>query len=237
MRVQTERETNMAFINIANLKAPKAPNLPIPPTTYNQTYFEALTNVLRLYFNQIDLLTRTIITPDLGYFLNQPYAGFYDTTTQTAVAFDTAYPITFDTQYQADAPHVTGLTSDIFINHTDSDSKIIFLFPGVYNITYMVQPTSVAADFDTYFWLRQNGTTDVVGSSTKCQTVSGYTLTPITINAVVEVLTSAEYVELVWAVSSKGSGVSTNVSLVPSAATAFSPAAPSALLTVTYASA
>jgi hypothetical protein len=32
----------------------RAPALPLPPTEYNQAYFNSMNNVLRLYFNQVD---------------------------------------------------------------------------------------------------------------------------------------------------------------------------------------
>ena len=32
----------------------KAPNLPLPNDEYDREYFDKLTNVLRLYFNQLD---------------------------------------------------------------------------------------------------------------------------------------------------------------------------------------
>ena len=31
-----------------------SPSLPLPPDEYNRRYFDQLTNVLRLYFNQLD---------------------------------------------------------------------------------------------------------------------------------------------------------------------------------------
>jgi hypothetical protein len=36
------------------LRPPKAPNLLIAPTDYQQRYIDQLNNALRLYFNQID---------------------------------------------------------------------------------------------------------------------------------------------------------------------------------------
>ena len=33
---------------------PKSPNLPTPPDQYDRKYFDQLTNVLRLYFEQLD---------------------------------------------------------------------------------------------------------------------------------------------------------------------------------------
>lgn len=38
---------------MAQLNA-KAPSLPLPPDEYEREYFDKLTNVLRLYFNQLD---------------------------------------------------------------------------------------------------------------------------------------------------------------------------------------
>ena len=32
----------------------RAPALPLPPKEYDQTYFNSMNNVLRLYFNQVD---------------------------------------------------------------------------------------------------------------------------------------------------------------------------------------
>ena len=41
-------------LKISSLRPPKAPNLPIAPVDYTQTYQDQLLNALRLYFNQID---------------------------------------------------------------------------------------------------------------------------------------------------------------------------------------
>ena len=39
----------------------KAPNLPIPPVGYSSLYVEQLLNALRLYFNQVDNLSYTLL--------------------------------------------------------------------------------------------------------------------------------------------------------------------------------
>jgi len=54
----------MAQLNV------KAPSLPIPSNEYEQQYFDKLTNVLRLYFNQLDNpgpLGATSLNFDLTY--------------------------------------------------------------------------------------------------------------------------------------------------------------------------
>ena len=54
----------MAQLNV------KAPSLPIPSNEYEQQYFDKLINVLRLYFNQLDIpgpLGATSLNFDLTY--------------------------------------------------------------------------------------------------------------------------------------------------------------------------
>jgi hypothetical protein len=43
------------------IKSTKAPNLPIAPIGYSQTYQEIHDNVLRLYFNQLDIVNNQTI--------------------------------------------------------------------------------------------------------------------------------------------------------------------------------
>lgn len=157
MHVQTERETNMA-INIANLSPPKAPNLPIPPTTYNQTYFEALTNVLRLYFNQVDRVFQYTINPDIGRFLNFPFLAVLDTTIQSASVVGDSYPITFDSPYLP-SYYAGPNDSSPYLDPTDA-SKIVIPDSHYYNFAYTINfykattnPATVAV------WFRLNSAT------------------------------------------------------------------------------
>ena len=219
----------MANVNIANIRAPKAPNLPIPTVNYSQTYFEVLTNVLRLYFNELDKFSATLATPDIGYYLNAPYGGFSDSTTQHIAVINTPYAITFNTTDIQDGPRFTGGQPDILINPL-ATSQIIIGFPGVYNFQFSLQLTSTNASTKTvWIWPRLNGT-DVPNSATKIS-MSGTNNNYVAAwNFVLETFTEGEYFELMWAANS------TNVDMTASAATAFCPAIPSVILTVTYAS-
>lgn len=220
----------MSNINIANIKAPKAPNLPIPTIAYSQTYFEVLTNVLRLYFNQLDKYTATLTTPDIGYYLNQPYGGFSDTTTQTLTTINTPKAITYDTTDISDGPQFTGGAPDIYIDPAVT-SRIVILYPGVYNFQFSLQAESTNASAKTmYVWARLNGI-DVPNSATKVTLSGSNSFQVLAWNFVLETFTSGEYFELMWA------GSSLNMQLVADAATAFHPAIPSVILTVTHASA
>jgi hypothetical protein len=54
------------------LRAPKAPNLPIAPVEYSQQYIDQLSNALRLYFGQVDNVTQALIIPDAGTTTERP---------------------------------------------------------------------------------------------------------------------------------------------------------------------
>lgn len=90
---------NMANVNVANIKPPKSPNLPIAPTNYSQIYFNTLTDVLRLYFNQLDIVCKYLITPDVGRYFNFPFLAVLDDTPQTAASAGVAYPVSWSTPY------------------------------------------------------------------------------------------------------------------------------------------
>lgn len=55
-----------------------APNLPIAPIGYSQTYIDQLLNVFRLYFNQIDNFTLGSTLPYSGPTVDRPTVGLVD---------------------------------------------------------------------------------------------------------------------------------------------------------------
>ena len=75
----------------APLRSPKAPNLPNAPREgYNTNYFDQYSNILRLYFNQIDWFTQAVAIPLSGTTAQRPLQSvqaplpigqyYYDTT-------------------------------------------------------------------------------------------------------------------------------------------------------------
>lgn len=60
-----------------DLRAPKAPNLPIGPVQYDQRYVDQLLNVLRLYFNQIDNFCQPFTNQSGGAYLKFPNGAFH----------------------------------------------------------------------------------------------------------------------------------------------------------------
>jgi hypothetical protein len=71
---------------MANIRRPKAPNLPIPTISYSQTYIESFSNALRLYFNTLDSVINLLLTPSAGPTASRPITGlqigqqYFDTT-------------------------------------------------------------------------------------------------------------------------------------------------------------
>jgi hypothetical protein len=49
-----------------------APNLPIAPNVYSETYFDTLNNVLRLYFNQVSNNINLLALPSTGNTASRP---------------------------------------------------------------------------------------------------------------------------------------------------------------------
>jgi hypothetical protein len=74
----------------APLRATKAPNLPVGPVDYDQRFIDQLTNVMRLYFSQVDNFTQAVAIPLSGTTANRPLDNiqapipigqfYYDTT-------------------------------------------------------------------------------------------------------------------------------------------------------------
>ena len=58
------------------LDNPAPPNLPLAPDAYERVYIESLTNILRLYFNRLENITRNLLSKDGGRFLSNPFGAF-----------------------------------------------------------------------------------------------------------------------------------------------------------------
>jgi hypothetical protein len=168
----------MSGVNIANIKPTKAPNLPIPPREYSTEYFDLLTNALRLYFNQIDVLTKYTIDPNIGNYLNFPFLAVLDDTIQTAsLGLGVAYPITWSTPY---LPSTYAGPNDTYpyIDPTDT-SKIVIPDSHYYNYSYTInfyKATTGPATVAVWFRLNSNyvpgGVLDYPGT-TRYYTVLG----------------------------------------------------------------
>ena len=141
-------------VDTTQLRPAQQPRLPAAPVEYDRSYIDALTGILRQYFNQLDNIMQSLIAGDGGRFLRHVCGSFYDTTDQPATA-NTATIITIDS---TDTPNTNGIS-------IVDGSKITVVYAGVYNLQFSLQLQNTDnAIQDISIWLRQNGT-DLVGST------------------------------------------------------------------------
>ena len=145
----------------------------------------------------------------------QYYGVFTKTTDQTPAVINTEYLLTFDNTQISNGVVIGGTTSQIIVPES-----------GLYQFDATVQLTSgSAASKNIWVWWKKNGT--AIANSARLVTSdvnNGYI--PIALNETVS-LAANEYVELAFAADS------TNVTVDSVAATAFAPAAPAIVLSVT----
>jgi len=130
---------------------PSPPNLPLGTDQYERRYQDQFTNVLRLYFNQLQNALTEITGTAGGRYLAFPYGAFSSDQDQTTTA-NTATLMTLNT---------TDFKNGVSIN----TSKITVANAGIYNLQFSAQFQNTDTAFqDVYIWLKQNGA-DITGST------------------------------------------------------------------------
>ena len=127
------------------------PRLPAAPNEYNSEFIEQYSNILRLYFNQLDNLTGVVLGESGGRFIRFPYGAFSSDQDQVTTA-NTATLMTLNT---------TDFANEVSI----SSSQITVVNAGIYNLQFSAQFQNTNTAFqDVYIWLKQNGV-DIPGST------------------------------------------------------------------------
>jgi hypothetical protein len=144
------------------------------------------------------------------------YASFYTTTTFTAAATNTAYPITWSNVVSQD--HIT--------RDDTNTSRIYFDHAATYQIDFSCELQSGSGSTKTiYIFPRINGTD--IPYSTMVHSVKNSGESQTISRSGIFTVEAGDYLEAMYAVTH------TSLKIQGSAATAFSPAAPSATLMVT----
>ncbi len=153
-----------------------------------------------------------IITPQLNRYT---YGAFHDSTTQTAAAINTAYPITLNATDISVGATIGTPTSRVYVDR-----------PGAYNFQFSLQlnKTSAAAK-NVWIWCRVNGTD--IASSAGQVTLAGSGAAAVPAWNYVLKMNAGDYFELVWSTDD------TACQIVSIASAAPVPAIPSVILTVT----
>ena len=164
---------------------------------------------------QTEIQNLSVSPPYTPQLPRRRYGSFYDTTTQTAAAINTAYAMTFNTTRTSEGITLGTPTSRVYADTL-----------ATYNIQFSVQVnTTVATDQLLWVWLRKNGT-DVTASTSQIRTKVLDFAAVVTKNFLLE-MNAGDYFELMWATDSTG------VQLQTFAASGFYPSVPSVALTVT----
>jgi hypothetical protein len=155
------------------------------------------------------------LTPPITPPKRSRFGSFYDTTTQTAAAINTAYAVTFNTTDLTEGVYRGSPTSRIFVDE-----------PGVYNFQFSAQLDKTSGGTGIVdIWARINGA-DVANSAGRIQ-IQGNNAELITAWNFLTRMKAGDYFELMWAVDD------TSCQLQAFAASAPIPAIPSVILTVT----
>ena len=226
----------------------KAPALPFPPTEYDRAYFDQLTKVLRIYFNQLDSDTANKafsyraeqfiggLFSGQGRGLILPHIAASDSTDQIAGGNNTSTVVkwnTLDSGYGWTLAAPGSATAD---------------FAGVYKITYSLQfiNTANAIHYATV-WLKVNNN-DLANSTTIFTVPARKSSSPgeegyaVGYSEVTFTVDAGDTIELYWATDQAGDPTvpTTGVYMFHDAAqtTPFArPAIPSAIGSITFVSA
>jgi hypothetical protein len=154
------------------------------------------------------------VTPPPREFKRSRYGQFLDTTTQIPAAINTPYGVTFDTTDVSNGVYVGSPTSRIYVDER-----------GIYNFLFSIQLDKTAGGVGlVWIWPRINGV-DVPNSNSQVRIQGNNAEQLATIGYFFE-LNAGDYVEIMYAVDD------VTVQLQSFASSAFYPAIPSIILTV-----
>ena len=143
------------------------------------------------------------------------YGSFYDTTTQTAAAINTAYAMSFNNTAESNGVYIGSPTSRVYVSND-----------GVYNIQFSAQLDKTSgATGNTYIWLDINGT--AVPESGGTVAIQGTSARTIAAWNYVVSLDAGQYIRIMWSTDDTGIRLLHNTSVSPC------PAIPSVILTLT----
>jgi len=168
---------------------------------------EAVVGVLRDDVQGLSLAPPVVPVP-------RKVGSFASTATQTLAAIDTATAVTFNT---------TLVSAGIGLA---SSSQVSPGVAGAYLVAFDAQLDKTSAgDASAYIWLRKNGT-DLANTAKRCRVQGNDAEVGFSLVTTI-LLAQTDYIQVMWA------SPDINVTLDATAATAFSPAGPSALLSIT----
>jgi len=134
---------------------PRAPALPLADLIYTRDSTNRFSNILRLYFAQVDAAWQGLLGTDGGQYLESPHVAAQNNADQYATGDNVPTQVLFDV-----LDSISGFTLDPSGYATANQN-------GVYKIDFSLQfANSDNAQHDVFVWLQTNGTV-VPGSSSR----------------------------------------------------------------------
>ena len=205
------------------LRQPPPPNLPIAPDQYQRFYNEALTNVLRLYFNQLSTNLQSLFGPDGGRFLSNPFGAFSSEVDQTAASTTVAYAVTYSN---------TDISDSVFLSNS---SRLNTTYPGIYNLQFSIQFVNTDTQIhDVDVWAAINGT-NIANSNSRFSVpnshggVDGHLIAALNLFLAMQ---AGDYVELYWHTTN----TAVSVEYLSAGSSPTRPATPSVIATMSFVS-
>ena len=211
------------------LRPPKAPNLPVGPVEYSQSYQHQLNNAQRLYYNEIDNTLTVLMENNGGRYLNFPHIAASDSTNQYAVADNTPTLVNWNTE-ESDGGF------DLTLTYAEA------IYSGVYRIDYSLEfENTDNAAHDVIVWLKVNGAnvprsaSKFTVPSRKSVGVNGYI---VAVSFIVFGVVAGDQIQLYWETDKAYNTVGPvdGVYMYATAANATHPAIPSAVGSITFVS-
>ena len=172
------------------------------------------TEALDSLYKSLGLLDMVALAPPVPERTPTRYGAFYDTTTQTPAAINTAYAITLNTTDVSLGVYRGATTSQVFVTEA-----------GIYNIAFSAQLDNTSGgNHLIYIWLRVNGA-DVANSASQVR-LKGTDGELVAAWNFVQTLKAGDYIQIMY------SATDTSVQILAQAAAAPVPAIPSMILTV-----
>lgn len=133
----------------------KAPALPLAEQVYTRDFKNRYSNILRLYFNQLDAIVQALLGTDGGQYLQFPHVAAQNNANQYATGDNIPTLVVFDF-----LDSISGFT-------LNPGGYAIADQDGVYKIDYSLQLANTDnVAHDVYVWLQTNGSV-VPGSSSR----------------------------------------------------------------------
>ena len=206
-----------------------APRLAAAPVEYDQRFMDQYTNILRLYFNQLDSFNSQLRTTALspindGSSIYFPNGCFTSNANQTAASTTTAYNVQLDTTEAADDISLVG------------GYQVVVAKAGRYNFQFSIQLANLANSTESIdIWFHHNGL-DVPRSNSRFGMAARKNpATPFycigTVNTFID-MAAGDNVSLQWHTTN----IDAFIQADPAGTSPTRPALPSVILTATFVS-